>query len=75
MKRIHKSIVISLVVFALYIGSYAFWRGPAGIDQCDHPYQVDLPNNIATDFYYPLIALDRYVNGPFTEINIAPPTL
>lgn len=73
MKKLLKALAISGAVGALYVGSYAIWRGPAKLDQCDHPYQVYLPNNVLTSFYWPAIVVDAYMNDFSNEIHIASP--
>jgi len=70
MLRFFKISLISLLLATLYFGSYRLWRGPSYMDQCDHPYQVDLPNGILSQLYGPAIAVDRYINEFTTEIKV-----
>jgi hypothetical protein len=71
MRTLLKILLLSVILLASYIGSYAVWRGSAGKEQCDHPYIVELPRGYLSEyFYYPAIMADRFLNGPSTEIHV-----
>ena len=64
MRRLLNISLLGMLVCTLYLGAYCAWRGPA-VSQGERGDVVELPDNKwLTQFYYPAIMLDRYMNAP-----------